>query len=108
MVYGDWPTGEIDHIDGNGLNNRINNLRDVSRSINAKNISRLKNNTSGRVGVTWDKERSKWSAQSKKNGKCVHLGRFDLLEDAACSRKEYERLNGFTKRHGAYSKKGER
>lgn len=94
-----WPV-EVDHIDGNGLNNKLENLREVTREINNKNHRRQKNNSSGITGVNYRKDINKWRAYSYKNRSQVQLGVFDTLLDAACVRKSYENINGYTKRHG--------
>ena len=60
MRFGEWPEGEIDHIDGDRSNNRLENLRCVSKSGNMRNQKRNSRNTSGFPGVVWDKSRSKW------------------------------------------------
>lgn len=53
MTYGEIEPGKfIDHIDGNRTNNKLNNLRLVSRSVNARNCTPRHDNTSGAVGVT--------------------------------------------------------
>lgn len=82
-VYGSWPSGDIDHINHNKIDNRISNLRDVSRSVNNQNQIRCKRDgTSGVLGVSWHKAAKKWSAQIALNGKCRHLGLFSEKDDA--------------------------
>jgi hypothetical protein len=74
-----------DHKDRNGLNNRRNNLRVVSRSLNSHNCKKLKNNTSGFRGVHWNKPRRKWIVQITINGVKKHYGCFDSpIEAAKC------------------------
>ena len=81
--YGDWPGKIVDHIDGNRLNNRIANLRDVSNSINLQNTrAARKNSLSGFLGVGWNKKSRKWRAQICIDGKAVALGYFDAPEEA--------------------------
>lgn len=98
--HGRWPTQDIDHIDGNKHNNRIENLRDVSRQENMRNVPLTKANKSGVKGVHWYKARNKWVASIMISGKHKHLGYFDLKEDAASARKAAERKYGFSERHG--------
>lgn len=75
---------EIDHINGDSLDNRKENLRVASSSQNANNKVKLSpKNTSGYRGVTWDKHSQKWMAQIYKNNKRTNLGRFDTKEEAA-------------------------
>jgi hypothetical protein len=81
MHYGNWPEYEIDHIDGNKQNNRIENLRDVPRSVNCQNLKRpLKNGTSGYLGVTF--VRGNYKSQVMVNGKRKQLGGFVTPEEA--------------------------
>lgn len=52
-VHGEWPSMMIDHVDGNKSNNRLDNLRDVSRSVNGQNQKRAqRNNRTRTLGVT--------------------------------------------------------
>ena len=97
LSHGEWPDDEIDHIDGNGLNNAIINLRDVTRSINAKNTGMKKCNTSGVTGVYWRKDRSVWAA--KIGG--IHIGHFSILEDAKNSYNLAKENLNYTNRHGS-------
>jgi len=99
-VYGKFPDNHIDHIDGNGLNNRISNLRDVTVMENHKNVRRQSNNTSGHSGVVYDKSRKKWKAEIKINNKSIYLGRFECFNDAVIERKMAECSYGFHKNHG--------
>ena len=62
FIHGSIPQGEIDHINGVKTDNRIENLRPVDRAINNQNKAIGCNNTSGCVGVTWDKKSKKWKA----------------------------------------------
>ena len=98
-VYGEWPE-YIDHIDGNGLNNRISNLRSVSKEESAKNKPLQLNNNSGCSGVRFYKPLGRWLARINVNGKRVHLGYFDLIEDAVKVRKEAEKKHGYHPNHG--------
>lgn len=101
MVHGEWPVGEIDHINGNRSDNRIENLRHVTKSENAKNKRRPSNNSSGVSGVHWFKRDQKWQAQiSIGSGRSKHLGYFSTLEEAAAARLAAEREYGYTDRHG--------
>ena len=74
---------EVDHIDMNGLNNCRSNLRTATHQENAFNQNKYKNNTSGAKGVCWDKQAQKWQAHIRVNGKRIHLGLFDDIDDAA-------------------------
>lgn len=74
---------EIDHIDRNKTNNRVENLRSVTRAQNTHNGSTPKNNTSGVKGVYWHKDAKKWHAQCRVAGKTHYLGIFAELDAAA-------------------------
>ena len=82
-VYGKLPDKNIDHINGIRNDNRISNLRLANQSQNTANSYLSKSNTSGYKGVVWRKELNKWEAQIGVNYKCIKLGKFDLIEDAA-------------------------
>jgi hypothetical protein len=78
------PSGMVvDHINGNGLDNRRCNIRLASRSQNMHNSKMQCNNTSGFKGVHWDKNKRKWQANIKLHDKRRYLGSFDTAEDAA-------------------------
>jgi hypothetical protein len=100
LVHGEWPADEIDHINGNPGDNRISNLRVVTRAQNMKNIRRLAKNTSGVVGVSWDNINSNWRASIKVNGRCINLGRYKSFEAACAARADAERLHDFHPNHG--------
>lgn len=79
-VHGIWP-GHIDHIDGNPANNRIANLRVVSRAVNNQNRARPSHhNTSGFLGV--HRHRDKFQAKIKVDGKYRYLGTFATPQEA--------------------------
>lgn len=81
FVTGEWPSGHLDHIDGDPSNNRISNLRIASASQNAANKRRSRNNTSGFKGVHLDGS-GRWRAAIKVDGKRTYLGSYDSPEDA--------------------------
>lgn len=85
--HGFFPEN-IDHIDGNSLNNRIENLRAVSPKDNSRNKSISKNNTSGYKGVSWDKRKEKWAASIMVNRKHIFLGYHD---DPAVAHEAYKK-----------------
>ena len=78
--YGEWPAHDIDHIDGDKLNNRIDNLREATHAENQHNTGASRNNTSGYKGVHWFKEKKKWQVRIQSSGKPLHLGYFDSAE----------------------------
>jgi len=80
----------VDHIDRNKLNNNILNLRYATHSENGQNRNKQKNNTSGVVGVRWDKNCNKWRAEIWANKKYLYLGLFVNFDDAVKIRKEAE------------------
>ena len=98
LVFGRWPKDQIDHINHNGLDNRLSNLRDVTNQQNQYNTKLFKNNTSGVMGVRWYKRTQKWRAQINRT---VHLGYFSDFRDAVAARKVAERKYGYHKNHGS-------
>lgn len=82
IYYGEQPNKLIDHINLLPHDNRIANLRLSSNSQNMMNGSRRKDNKSGYKGVYWCKEKGKWTAEGKIDGKKKFLGRFDCQKDA--------------------------
>lgn len=100
ITYGEFPSGQIDHIDGDGLNNRVENLRHVSRAENLQNQRRYANNTSGVSGVSWRKDCQKWVAHIRVNHKRIHLGYFADKSEAISARKAAEIKYGFHANHG--------
>ena len=97
MTYGCWPEC-IDHRNGDPSDNRISNLRAVSRTINQRNQKRHCRNTSGVPGVHFSKAPQKWLASIKIGGKSIHLGLFDEKGDAVDARRAAERRYNFTGR----------
>jgi hypothetical protein len=100
LHHGRWPK-ELDHEDGNGLNNVITNLKEVSRMQNSRNSRLRSTNTSGATGVRWDPRRGKWSARIMVAYKEKWLGEFDIILDAVAARKRAERQYGFHPNHGS-------
>jgi hypothetical protein len=90
---------DIDHIDGNSSNNRIENLRGVTGSQNQWNRKKSVNNTSGIKGINWDKQKSKWVSRVMVNYKSIFLGRFDTLEEATVAVE-----NAREKYHGEFAR----
>jgi len=81
---------DVDHIFHKEYDNRKKELRLVNKTQNQMNKSMQSNNTSGVVGVTWDKSRDKWMAKINVYNKCINLGRFDKFDNAVRARKEAE------------------
>ena len=81
-VYGKFPSKDLDHINRIKTDNRICNLREVTKSQNAQNTIISKANTSGIKGVNWCKRAKKWRAYIKLNGNFKSLGYFLNIKDA--------------------------
>jgi hypothetical protein len=78
------PLGmQVDHKDGNGLNNQRNNLRLATPSQNGANSRRSKRNTSGYKGVIWNKRNKRWQVRIMVERRMVSVGYFIDIEDAA-------------------------
>lgn len=100
-MTGSMPALEIDHIDGNGLNNAWLNLREVDRRENCRNMRLHNHNTSGISGVSWRKQRNKWRAYVMVDNHQINLGHYDDLFEACCARKSAELKYGFHENHGS-------
>ena len=89
-MHGQWPDGNIDHIDGNPSNNAIANLRDVSQSVNMQNQRlAMSHNTSGYLGVSRNGKR--WQAEIQSDGKRRPLGTHDTPVEAHAAYLEAKR-----------------
>ena len=91
------PGELVDHINRDKKDNRGCNLRACNKSENAYNSKRKTTNTSGKTGVYWRKDTSKWTAEIKHLGKKHCLGCFDSFEEASRARDvaEEKYMKGF-------------
>lgn len=83
MFHGEWPKNQLDHINGVRNDNRIENLRECNNAENNRAVGLKKNNTTGYKGVTFNKPTGKFFAYIRFNYKRIHLGVWDVAEDAA-------------------------
>jgi hypothetical protein len=83
--HGNAPVAFIDHINGDVLDNRIENLRAVTHSQNCMNRKMRRNSTSGIKGVHWNSKKEKWVACVGLNYKSYRAGEFDTKEEAAAA-----------------------
>jgi hypothetical protein len=84
-VHGEFPA-QIDHINRIRNDNRLCNLREVTRCQNQQNRSLQSNNTSGMAGVVYSKKYNSWRARIKANNKYYHLGSFKSFDEAVVAR----------------------
>lgn len=99
-VIGDNPAYVIDHINGDGTDNRFCNLRDVPQVINSRNAKINSNSVSLVSGVSWRNSRKVWRSRIMIDGVEVFLGHFTDFFEAVCARKSAERRHGFHINHG--------
>ena len=100
LFYGEWPDGEIDHINRVRHDNRICNLRVVTTQQNSRNRKKPSNNTSGYTGVSFHKASGKYIAYIYSENKLVHLGLYVTAFDAHKKREEKKIQLGYDKTHG--------
>lgn len=82
-VHGVWPSGEIDHVNGDRSDSRIANLRDVPSFVNMQNQRKAHSrNASGLLGVWFDKRTKQWASSISRRGRKQFLGRFATPEAA--------------------------
>ena len=98
-VYGKWPDGYVDHINGDPTDNRISNLRDSTQSQNLCNSKLPITNKTGVKGVSWDSERKQWFAKIHYQKRQYALGRYDDF-DIACEVVKKKRLE----LHGSFAR----
>lgn len=99
-IYHNEQPEMIDHINGDGTDNRILNLRSVSVTENNRNARRHKTNTSGYSGVSKYNE-CKWQASIWIGNKQVNLGCYDTKAEAVAARKSAEKVCGYHENHGS-------
>ncbi len=104
--FGEFPQGEIDHVNQDATDNRIENLKVVDHQGNALNQPMKASNTSGVTGVYWEERTGKWRAEVKVSGVKNRLGRFNSLEDAASAVSSFRANNGFAPTHGVVKRYG--
>ena len=100
ILMGEPVPDQVDHIDHDGTNNRWTNLRSAGYVANSRNKSMPSSNTSGFVGVYWDKQSSKWMAKIYVSRKQINLGRFTIKADAIAARKAANVKYDFHPNHG--------
>lgn len=106
--YGESIFGLIDHINGDGRDNRISNLRLASATINTQNAHQRKDCASGVTGVNWHVPRygdPRWVARIQCGQRRIFLGSFHSFEDAVKARQEAQERYGFGPVHGKAAKR---
>jgi hypothetical protein len=90
-MTGEWPVGQVDHVDRDKINNAWINLRDVDGTTNLGNSRPLwAHNTSGIKGVCFYKRDKTWQAFIRYKGKMIYLGRYHDIVEAAAARQMAE------------------
>ncbi len=99
VTHGRWPPGDLDHRDGDRLNNRPGNLREATRRQNNQNCG-SKGGTSAFRGVCWLRADNRWLAQATDaRGRHRYLGQFEREEDAARAHDAF-----VTQEHGVFAR----
>ncbi|WP_078452199.1 HNH endonuclease signature motif containing protein [Pseudomonas aeruginosa] len=85
-MTGEWPSDQVDHVNCEKNDNRWSNLRIAGKSRNMQNIGLRSNNSSGFTGVGYHRQTGRWRAFIVDDGKMVHVGLFDTIDEAATAR----------------------
>jgi hypothetical protein len=95
LHYGSFPKDMIDHIDRDGTNNKISNLREATNSQNQHNVTKKIINSSGYKNVFWDKKDNLYKVKIRNNSKFKYYGCFKKLEDAVqCAEQKRREFHG--------------
>lgn len=97
LMMGRWPTS-IDHINGNGTDNRWENLREATSEENNRNTALRSDSKTGVPGITL--RSGKYRVMAKRAGRIISLGTFTTIFDAACAKKSFESKAGYHVNHG--------
>lgn len=100
IYHGTRAPDQIDHINGNRDDNRIENLRPATCTEQRRNAAKPKTNSSGHIGVSWHKHSKKWRAFIHDGGKQISVGYFNSIDDAVRARKLKEIELGYHENHG--------
>lgn len=100
-MTGNWPSGEVDHINHDKDDNRWSNLRDIPSHLNKLNKPLYAKNKTGVPGVIKERTCNRWKVTIKHDGNAVYIGLFETFFDAVAARKSAENLYGFHVNHGA-------
>lgn len=91
---------QVDHLNGDGTDNRLINLRMVTVEEQNRNKRNYRTNKSGYPGVFFQPEAGRWRALIKRKGIKTHLGYFDNVGDAIAAKQRAEAAMGFHANHG--------
>jgi 1-aminocyclopropane-1-carboxylate deaminase/D-cysteine desulfhydrase-like pyridoxal-dependent ACC family enzyme len=83
MMFNGYFPDYVDHVDGNGLNNRIENLRECNAQQNQFNSKVSKNSKTGVKNVSWSRQNKKWIVAFMFEGRQNYYGGYDTIEEAA-------------------------
>jgi hypothetical protein len=97
LVHGEDPDF-VDHINGDRADNRLCNLRSVSRGENAKNVATRDNKSDAVLGVSL--RNGRWRARISDSGKLIQLGTFDTMAEAVAARRAAEVALDYHPNHG--------
>ena len=96
IYHGEWPACDIDHVNGVRSDNRISNLRAVSRKLNMQNRAMSSNNTSGTMGVSYSRRHKLWCVSISG----THVGWFHDKDSAVEARRDAELKMQYHENHG--------